>query len=646
MVEITVNQRKIPYGNTKIELNGNEHFLHTFQEVFYSDLSDLLTVTIVVAPTGAGKTFAFILPIVYAKQRKALAPPRGLIVVPTNALVEDIYNNFKEVTETEKLTGSSLQKYGIERPKELLKKLQSASIVVTNPDIVNFVIHGGYHIEESGKRRHILNFSDWTEFFGKIDYVIFDEFHLYDEEQIANILVWLLSSQQFFKKMKWFFVSATPEPVLLELLKEQKLDYKIVKQALSTSGRVIQEQQIIHFVDISSGYSLYKWMFNEDGLRDDVKNKISKAIEKKKKVFLLFNSLREAKIAENKIKNFFPTAKIGVNTGFETRQKDFEFDSENYDVIITTSKAEVGVNYPIQLAYIDSGKYLKNFLQRIGRIGRREKSEIYCATPVTVVEKIKKYVNNGDRINYYEFVTLLSQSFEDIKHKKERIPIFMGAILWSIQNALKSYDRKQIISELVNMFPYSKILFKLDELITKVKNDIDEDIYENLKIFWNAFKKSFRRFRDDSLEWKIFYKNQETEYDIIWVFDNAFIEEIDRDNKKIIISDFRPKREKIVRGIYTWSLLEDPEPMEGSNLQKIGGDPYKNIRKKEWTIFQYSDYIGNLYNEKLEKWLRDVKPPSELEDLLKKLSPLYSKKRIEIVDVFYDSGEIKDVYII
>jgi len=76
---------------------------------------------------------------------------------------------------------------------ELKEQRNSAEIVIINPDIVNFVIHGGYHIEESDKRRHILNFQDWTEFFGKIDYVVFDEYHLYDEEQIANILVWLIT---------------------------------------------------------------------------------------------------------------------------------------------------------------------------------------------------------------------------------------------------------------------------------------------------------------------------------------------------------------------------------------------------------------------------------------------------------------------
>jgi len=641
MISITVEERKIPFSDTEVELEGKKYHLHAFQEIFYSDLSNLPTVIIVIAPTGAGKTFAFTLPIIYARNNNYFLP-RGLVIAPTNALVEDMYNSFKRVAKTEKITGSNLQKHGIERPKELLNKVKSANIIVTNPDIVNFVIHGGYHIEESGKRRHILNFQDWTDFFGKIDYVVFDEYHLYDEEQIANILVWLMTSYRYFKNIKWFFVSATPEPVLFKFLDNQGIDYKVIQQDLTDSGRIIQGKQRIHFIGVPQYYSLYKWMFENGEIRDGVKEKISKTVSSGKKLFLLFDSLREAKIAENKIRNLFRDAKVCANTGFETRQKGFDFNPVDYDIIITTSKAEVGVNYPVQLAYIDSGRYLRNFLQRIGRIGRgEEESEIYCITPVAVVERIKKLVKNGN-ITYYEFINALNHSFEDIKLKEERIPVFMGALLRSIYNALKYPERRKVIDELIEKFPYSKILFKLDNVIEKAKEEMDEEFYENLKIFWNVFKRSFMRFRDDTIQWRIFYKNQETEYDIIWVLNNAFIEEINRDEKSVTISDFRPKNEKIVKGIITRSLLEDP--YADDNLQQIGG--IKSEQIAEWRTFLYSNHIGDLYLTKLEKWLYEVEVPEELKDLLKKLSPMYSKRRIEIYDVIYDFGGINDVYII
>ncbi|MHC1636487.1 MAG: hypothetical protein ACXQTS_07745, partial [Candidatus Methanospirareceae archaeon] len=125
---------------------------------------------------------------------------------------------------------------------------------------------------------------------------------------------------------------------------------------------------------------------------------------------------------------------------------------------------------------------------------------------------------------------------------------------------------------------------------------------------------------------------------------NTFIEEIDRNRKRIVISDFRPEKEQIVVGIKTPSLLEDP--YDNQFEQQIGGDPLKYNRKREWRTFLYSDYIDNLYLTKLEKWLYEVEVPEELKELLKRLSLVYSKKRIEIFDAIYDSGGIEDVYII
>ncbi len=647
MIDITIKERKIPYGNTKVRLDGKEYILHTFQEIFYSDFHNLPTVNVVIAPTGAGKTFAFILPIIYARKNDYLSLPRGLVIAPTNALVDEMYNNFKEFVKTEKITGTTLERHGIERPKELLAKVKSANIVVTNPDIVNFIIHGGYHIDESGKRRHILNFQDWTDFFGKIDYIILDEYHLYDEEQIANILVWLMTSQQFFRNMKWFFVSATPEPLLIKFLNDQRIKYQVVQQNLSEHGRIIQGKQKIHFIEVSSRYSLYKWLFENGDIRKDVKEKILASIKNGKKIFLLFDSLREAKIAENKIKALFVGANVGTNTGLETKQKNFIFNPETYDIIITTSKAEVGVNYPVQLAYIDSGKYLRNFLQRIGRIGRGDiESEIYCIVPISIAERVKQIVNNNTTLNYYEFIDILNQSFEDVKLKEEKVPIFMGAILWSVYKALKGHVRKNIIGRLIENFPYSKILFEIDKILGEIDEEIDEELYDNLKIFWEVFKKSFRRFRGDAIQWKVFYRNQETEYDIIWVLNNAFIEDIDKNKKMVIISDFRPQKEMIVRGICTRSLLDDP--YSENNIQRIGGLGKDKI--EEWLTFLYSNYVGDIYIKKLEKWIEEVEIETEISDrlifLLKKLKPVFSKKRIEIFDIIYDSGKIGDFFII
>ena len=78
MLSITIEERKIPFSDTEVELEGKKYHLHTFQEVFYSDLSNLPPVIVVVAPTGAEKTFAF--PIIYVRDHNSYTPPRGLVI--------------------------------------------------------------------------------------------------------------------------------------------------------------------------------------------------------------------------------------------------------------------------------------------------------------------------------------------------------------------------------------------------------------------------------------------------------------------------------------------------------------------------------------------------------------------------------------
>ena len=52
MISITVEERKIPFSDTEVELEGKKYHLHAFQEIFYSDLSNLPTVIIIIAPVS------------------------------------------------------------------------------------------------------------------------------------------------------------------------------------------------------------------------------------------------------------------------------------------------------------------------------------------------------------------------------------------------------------------------------------------------------------------------------------------------------------------------------------------------------------------------------------------------------------------
>ena len=96
-LKLTVSKKCLPFGDKVIKQGFR---LHKFQEIFYSDVAEMENdVYFIIAPTGAGKTFSFAFPILYAKDNNYLTSRRGLIVVPTNALAEDIEKTLKELED-------------------------------------------------------------------------------------------------------------------------------------------------------------------------------------------------------------------------------------------------------------------------------------------------------------------------------------------------------------------------------------------------------------------------------------------------------------------------------------------------------------------------------------------------------------------
>jgi len=653
-LKLKVLKKCLPFGD-KVTKQGCR--LHKFQEIFYSDITELeKDVYFIVAPTGAGKTFSFAFPILYAKDNNYLTSRRGLIVVPTNALAEDIEKTLKEQgIKVEVITGKTLTKRGKERGEELIKKLKNCEIAVINPDILNYMINSGYHLPRKNEQfRHLKDFPDWTAFFSALDYVIFDEYHLYDEEQIANILIWFLMTKELFKQIKWFFVSATPEENLIELLNENGITPEIIEQPLGNEGRVIQGEMEIEFIKISKNIerSLLGYLVEDGRLKENIKNIVERAISNNEKILFIFNSLRDAMRMKYIIKNEID-AEVWVNTGLQTREESNNNLDEilsKADIIITTSKAEVGVNYPVSLCFMDSGLYLRNFMQRIGRVGRgMEKCKIYCIVITKIFNNLEKHFNNikKEKLNYYEFVELMKKAFEDREFKKDKVPKFCGAVLWSVLTSMEEYDkkltyqRKEKLETLRDKFKYYWVLYRLNEKIKRIEKDedgkiVDEDIREELLKWWESFKSSFRRFRNGSIRWKVIYENgKETEYDLLWILDNAFVE-VDRKNRTVIIRDFREKRECVVRGIKTFSLLDKDYP------SIVGG-----VDKREWFKFLYSDYIGDIFLQKFESWkiykegyFEDKTFFEEFVKDIELLAPIYSKKRIEIFDLVVDYGEV------
>ena len=274
--------------------------------------------TIITAPTGTGKSYAFPFPVLNSKSKDGFGGlregKRGLIVLPTNALIDELHENFTNTfTEIEigKITGkylNELQKKGFARWTEIIKISQQNDLIITNPDIINYAMHGGYHQKYRGKTGR-KEFHNFLEVF---DYIIFDEYHLYDESQIANILTLIFMRDIFFNKnhkIKYLFVSATPESGLKEILQDFNIEFEEIIEEIvenSNNARPIHSKLEVEIHQANNFTQLLENKYDE----------IEAEIKRSKKALLIFDTVAELFNFYKSISYKFPNYKIVKSTGY------------------------------------------------------------------------------------------------------------------------------------------------------------------------------------------------------------------------------------------------------------------------------------------------------------------------------------------
>ncbi|MCG2724303.1 type I-D CRISPR-associated helicase Cas3' [archaeon] len=517
---VTLSPQFIEYSDTDF----NSIHLHKIQKEFlnYSNFSNI---TIVIAPTGTGKTYSFALPIINKHRENKLSSikesRRGIIVSPTNALIKDMaYNlkqNFKEVS-IDVLNSSKLKEKGPERWKEILSILYKNELIITNPDLLNFIITGKYLYEIKGERQ-------WTELFEHIDYFVFDEYHLYDEEQIANILSFILLKDTLFphKEIKFIFTSATPEKALEEFLKDNKIEYMLFEEVISNreeNSRAIHGKIELNFIKSEiSNYILTN------------KKMIYDFKEENKKILIIFDKLREAHLFLERAKREFIGLRIEEETGWITKS-NLKPNLADCDIIVGTNKVEVGVNYDVDACFMDQGKYFRNFLQRIGRVARgNRKGYIFI-----FVDKLRKIetVFNKTEYTYYDFIEKYRNIQVDKKTYSEKISKFMGCFLFVVRQGITDTTLRKMFFENVKLNGETKryfdLMYGIDKRI-KGFSDIDKNkgffvIVKKWQDWWNIFLNTFCYFRTNNLKCKVIDKDRNdliTEYNIEWVLQNKNI---------------------------------------------------------------------------------------------------------------------------
>lgn len=673
---IKIHAQYVKLTSEREVINGKECLLHEVQKRMKFDFEQLPEFTVVTAPTGTGKSYAFPFPVLNAKKKpKAIDDAfnvRGLIILPTNALICELTENFKQTYPQliiSQITSPELDKLGVkgyDRWKKVIEIALESDLVITNPDLINFAMHGGYHQFAWNNKTGETRFSSFLD---KFNYIIFDEYHLYDETQIANILTMvklrecLLQHYQPVKGsvngVRFLFVSATPEIGLKRLFESEDYEYKeIIENIISdkVDARPIHGELNVEFFDCKD-------------IRTLIRDKIAEIREvvKTKKVLLILNRLRDVQELAQELLRSFNGYTIYQSTGYVSKTEDHSTKIKSANIIIATNKAEVGVNYDVEYCIMQPGKYFENFVQRFGRVSRGDLEGKIIIAIDDSFSKYKKVFKDVVSVNYYEFLDLIRERMQGRKFYEERIPLYIGEYIWCISNQIRrhqEYDVWRYLKRRLNetdffkrkdaqrYYLFQSIHSKICQMMgialkgenisqTHWDKQVEKLKHTNPRThawadWWRNYINTYLTFRDSSKVVKIYdrIKDEELDYSLDWILQHKVIERIETIQKesyeiiKYTVGNLK-KQDKDIQ--YTVSTLPNAG-MSRNNLLS-----YNEMFELD-KVFKNS--VSRIY-DKVRKGVEEIDElQTELCREIMNLSITFNRKRLKI-----DSIENEDNFL-
>ena len=639
--------------------------MHEIQRVMRDDFEKLPLITEVIAPTGTGKSYAFAFPClkyISDKYNKKC----GLIILPTNTLIDELHGEFSIMfpeLNIVKATGNSLdeaeKKGSKQRWEALIEMASEADLMITNPDILNYAMLGGYdeNIQSlmaryTGNPRFKLSGGKtYWHFIHNFDYIIYDEFHLYDEEQLASIMLMLELRQAIVhESAKFFFVTATPEEQVATFLEERGYSFVSIAECLNMdkkSGSLskaftrIQEDIVDNDAEARCIHGELKVDFTvTDNIADILKERIDEiAIQKQYsvKVLIIFNALYDLQTQSQYLRQSLPNHLIHEVSGYHDQ------GHHEADIILSTSKAEVGANFGVDYCIMQAGFNWRSFLQRFGRTARGEMSGRIIVSlskkEKPIFNTLKKAFEGDENCSYYDFAQIIKNSFAKPDYYSKKISPFMGQYLFALGKkmnenqvyAAREYFKKVI--EGLEMPEIQKGQYKYFNLIdTKVK-ELSSARNKDWSMWWDSFLGTYLSFRGSSVNVQVKDKEREGQlitYSKEWILQNKSIIDIENkgvDGKEILVVDgLRQEQDKDL--LFETDTIPFARAQQNRFFKRKEKYEPEKLFKRALKEIQKNEGIGP-----------NARKEEELLDLLKGMAPYFSTKRLNIVGVQGSDGE-------
>lgn len=615
----TFESQFIRYTDT--EFDGKK--LHSFQLALMNIHQQEEDCLIINAPTGAGKTYGFGLPTL-SSEAGISGRSKTLIISPTNALIKQTWNDLGEVwskrISVNSFSAKDIRETGLKRPQKMFERIREHDITVTNPDLISLLVAGFYY-------RYVDNtrLRQWSDIFKNVSTIIFDEYHLYSEEELAKMLCFIaLAKGTGNTAIKNAFASATPNEKLKPLLGRFGFSYREMVEEMQ-GGRGGNER-----------YRPTKGKVNLVFTDRNILDSIEEEIPHKGRTLFLFDRVVGCERGIEKLKS------LGVNetdwkeyTGFETKaiKKHNEIADENAPYIMATCAAEQGLNMEVDIAHIEPGMFLENFWQRFGRAARRgrEGTVIVHTEPV----KIKHLPPN---INGYKE---LGEVMENLMTEKttyaSKVFNHAGAYLYLIwkkagNNALKdqvwTVGMEQVKKGTITFLKFHKMEKQIDKLNRTARRGAKRDS-NDLKKWWLDYLQAFGWFRGQSESIKVILPRsdrKETETDIRWL--KKWCEYTSTQENEITIYDVGEYRTSPRELIMKYSGPQGPEQFVKESVWQ------REAMIERWKKI-LEEFLDDAFDE--EEELEDI--VDEMNNLLPYiLSPIHKTllKPVEVNEVAND----------
>jgi CRISPR-associated endonuclease/helicase Cas3 len=609
------------FYNDKLGINQPYSYQIKVAELLLSGKNVILSV-----PTGAGKTWASIVPFLYTLESNTYFPNKMIYSLPLRALANSIHEDVKEVAS--KISSVSIQTGEFSEDKYFEKDIIFSTIDQT---LSNFLC---FPLPLSPRQANV----NAGALIGS--YLVFDEFHLLDEERAMATT--LGSLRMLGNLCRCCIMTATLSNEYMENLKANLPNYEIVtldqfpedreqissllpkmdKKKISTSDQTISAKRIaikhktktiVICNRVETAQKLYQDLTLDPSAYETLKD------IKKQNIICLHSRFfdKDRKAKESRLKQLFGK----------------DADKKEQAILIATQVIEAGMDISCEVMHTEISP-VNSFLQRVGRCARfkDEKGEVFIYDVLQVEEKEK--------------IQIEPESLED---KAEIRKLNNKYLPYEKELCQATFQALQGCQNLDGNTP--------QELIQEVLKEKEQSIIEQLKQ---------GKFNSDKIfdSWSDCQKNnyRNTVRDIqsveITIIDNEQIDEVSKFpyryqslgmykfslvgwlNKIIKGNDDTPPPKTLEEDDWLVKKLADADDLflendedKKSELKTISSDEFKNIPTQVYVNAKYFGYSPDFgFNWQYEETFGTLSPKREWEEKEDEFKPL-------VKDTFYQHNK-------